>query len=47
MTNDNELIKTCLNTNNTDYIAETLINELLIIIETIAPSKLIQCTKFL
>ena len=34
-----------METNDTNYIAECLVNELSIMIETISPGKLVQCNK--
>ena len=42
MTNN---IDTAFSTDNTNMIAETIINEIDTCINTISPSKLIQCTK--
>ena len=42
---NNEYIKSVLESNDSDFIAETLINELSIMVETLAPAKLIQCEK--
>ena len=43
--NNNKILPHILESNDSNYIAETLVNELSIMVETLAPSKLIQCNK--